>query len=437
MRRRLIVAIAGVASLAVVLFAVPLGLVLERVYRDESVLRLQRDTVAATRAIDVTAGSRDPVELPGDPRMLTVYDAAGRRLAGRGGPPRADAVVREALARQRLADRVRGDRVIVAVPLVIDERVTGAVRAEGVHRGGARGTWLALIGVAAAVIALAMVAAAVLGRRLSGPLERLSAAASRLGDGDFASRAPRAGVAELDAVATALDATAVRLDDLVSRERAFSADASHQLRTPLAALRLELESLELQGEPAPELQAAIGQVDRLQETITTLLSVARDTPHTSTSCDLQVLLADVRSRWRGLLAADNRPLRVDDATGTIAPIAPAVLREILDVLLDNAHRHGAGPVRVTRRDVAGALAIDVGDQGPGITGDAESVFARRSGSTSGHGIGLALARSLAHAEGAQLVLTRAAPHPVFTVLLRAGDRAGEETEPRTSAGQIA
>jgi len=417
-RRRLVAALAGVAALAVVLFALPLFVVLQRLYRDENVLRLQRDTVAATRAIDITIGAGDHVELPATPRTLTVYDTAGRRLDGRGGPPRGDAAVVEAIRSERLADRVTGGRVVVAVPLVVGERVTGVVRAEQSSTGGGARTSWGLAGLAVLVFVVASAAAVIVARRLSRPLERLAAAALRLGEGDFASRAPRAGVREVDVVAGALDATARRLDDLVSRERAFSADASHQLRTPLAALRLELEAIELRGEPDAELEAALRQVDRLQETITTLLALARDVPRDSTTTDLRLVLDDVRARWRDTLAADGRPLRIiDHPHHATAPIADAVLIEILDVLIDNAHRHGQGSVSITVRDVGGALALDVGDDGPGIIGDSGGVFERRSGERAGHGIGLALARSLAHAEGARLVLTRAGPRPVFTLLL--------------------
>lgn len=419
MRRRLVVAIATVAAIAVVVFAVPLTVVLQRAHRDERILRLQRDTVAATRAIDVSAESGDPVELPDSPRALAVYDSRGRRLDGRGGPARADAAVREAISRQRLANRVSGDRVVVAVPLVVDERVTGAVRSETARLGAGGTTW-ALAGLAAAVIVLAIAGAVLLGRRLSRPMERLADAARRLGEGDFGSRAPHTGVPELDQIASALDATAARLDDLITRERAFSADASHQLRTPLAALRLELEALELRAGPTPELHAAISQVDRLQETVATLLAVARDLPRTTTSCDLRAVLDDVRSHWRGPLGKANRPLRITVPPGAgSAPIPEAVLREILDVLIDNAHRHGAGAVKVAVREVGEALAIDVSDEGPGLSGDPDAAFQRRSGTDKSHGIGLALARSLAHAEGAQLSVARAGPRPVFTLLVEA------------------
>jgi len=423
-RRRLVLAIAGVASLAVVLFAIPLAVVIERSYRQQELLRLQRDAVAATRSIDVTGGA-DPVELPAGTDGLGVYDRRARRLAGVG-PPAADRLVRAALRTGHPADATGSGLLLVAVPLVVGERVHGALRAtrtdakvgERAHRA-----WLELAGLGALLVALATGAALVLGTRLTAPLGRLAVTARRLGDGDFSARAPRAGVRELDDVAAALNTTAARLDDLVSRERAFSADASHQLRTPLASLRLELESLELRAGATEEVAAALAQVDRLQTTIDTLLAVARDTERDATA-DLVVLVDEVAGRWRPQLAAESRPLRVRiEARTAVVRASPAVLTEVLDVLLDNARRHGAGAVEVTVRATSGSLAVDVADEGPGLDVP-DAAFSRRRAAADGHGIGLALARSLAHAEGARLVVSRAVPHPIFTVLMRPHGRTG-------------
>jgi signal transduction histidine kinase len=413
MRRRLVLAIAGVAAAAIVLFAVPLAVVLQRSYRDEELLRLQRDTIAATRAIDV-GDPRDPVELPPSRDVLAVYDRAGRRIAGTGA---ADATVREVLRTGRTADGTADGRLVVAVPLLSGERLTGAVRAERSDAEAARDAhqaWLVLAAGAIALIALAILAALILGRRLALPLERLATAAGGLGEGDFAARAPRSGVGELDAVADALDSTARRVDDLLARERAFSADASHQLRTPLAALRIELEALELRGD---DVTAALEQVDRLERTIATLLAVARDTSVSDAQADLGELADELRQRWHGPLARDGRPLRVAvEAPERIARASPRVIGEALNVLLENALEHGAGPVSITVREAGDALAVDVADAGQGFRGDPEIAFTRRSGD--GHGIGLALARSLVQAEGGRLIVTRAAPEPVLTVLLR-------------------
>jgi signal transduction histidine kinase len=275
-----------------------------------------------------------------------------------------------------------------------------------------------LAALAAGLVLMAVIAAQLLGRRLAAPLVRLAGAARRLGEGDFAARAPRAGVTEVDAVAQALDATAERLDALVSRERAFSADASHQLRTPLAALRIELEASQLRGNPPTEIPAALAQVDRLQSTIDTLLAAARDAPDRAATADLSAALRDLEQRWHGRLAAAGRPLRTRVlATPALARLSPGVVDEILDVLVENAERHGAGAVTVTLREAGGSPVIDVADEGGGFAGDPEAAFTRRGGSSDGHGIGLALARSLAEAEGGRLVVSNASAGPVLTLLL--------------------
>jgi signal transduction histidine kinase len=417
-----VLAIAGVAAAAIVMFAVPLGIVLSRSYRDQEQLRLQRDTSAAVRQIDLSASSRDRIEVPPSHDVLGVYDASGRLVGGRG-PATADALVRAALRTGRVQNGSADRMLLAAVPIVVGERVVGALRAardDTVVERRARDAWLALAALAAVLMLAATLAALVLARRLARPLERIAVTARRLGDGDFSVRAGRAAVPELDAVGTALDATAQRLHDLIGRERSFSADASHQLRTPLAALRIELEALELRGEATPELRAALAQVDRLQATIDTLLAVARDVPRRAGETDLGELLEELAARWRGPLAATGRPLRtLVRAAAPVTPAAGAVVTEILEVLVDNSRRHGSGTVAVTVRDADGSLAVDVGDEGAGFSGDPEEAFRRGTGD--GHGIGLALARSLAEAEGGRLSVGRAGPGPRVTLLLpRAG-----------------
>jgi signal transduction histidine kinase len=436
MRRRLVWAIAGTSAVAVVLLAVPLGIVLERNYRDEDLLLLQRDTIAATRQIDVGGRSGDPVELPAGPDVLAAYDRAGRRIAGRG-PAVAPGVVREALRTGRPADATGTGRLIVAVPLLNGERVVGAVRAQRDDAGAqhdANSAWLVIGAVAAAIIALATLAAMLLARGLARPLERLGASARRLGDGDFSARSAPSGIAEVDAVGAALDATAEQLDALVTRERAFTADASHQLRTPLQALRIELEAMELRGADAPELPAALAQVDRLQTTIDTLLAVARDMAVPGAQTDLAAMLDAVAERWTGPLAGEGRPLRLRPGgeASALATASPGVVAEILEVLLDNARRHGTGAVTVTTRALEGWIAVEVADEGPGLGDDPERAFARRSPDADGHGIGLVLARSLAHAEGGRLT-ARAGPQPVLTLMLRGRGTADGAVAPEPGA----
>jgi signal transduction histidine kinase len=418
-RRRL--AIAGVACAAVVLFAVPLAVVLTQSLRDRELLRLQRDTVAATREIDLSRIAGDPIEVPASRDQLAAYDTSGQRLAGRG-PGRADALTRAALHTGRPQERSTDGQLVASVPLVLNERITGAVRAarsDAEVREDARHAWLLLAALGAGVIAAATLAALVLARRLAQPLERLALDARRLGDGHFTVRAHRAAIPELDAVAVALDTTAQRLHELLTRERAFSASASHQLRTPLAALRIELEGLQLKDADAPELEAAIAQVDRLQATIDTLLAVARDDPRTDRHTDMTALLDEAHARWRGPLAAQSRPLRARiEVERPVTTAAHSVLLEILDILLANADQHGAGAVTLTIRGIGTGLALDITDEGPGFE-HPDDVFTRRAPDRDGHGLGLVLARALAEAEGGRLTITRTGPHPTLTLHLPA------------------
>jgi signal transduction histidine kinase len=433
-RRRLVRSIVLVAAAAVVLFALPLAFAVHRSYRDEELLRLQRDTVAATRAIDIAAPAGDPLELPQSRDRLAIYNDQGRRVSGVG-PALGDTSVIDALRGRRPSDQATGNSLVAAVPVLRNERVVGVLRAqrgdEAVEHASRR-AWVLLGVIGLAVIGLAGLAATVLGRRLAAPLEQLAGAASRLGSGDFAVRAPTTGVPEADEVARAMDTTAERLDALISRERSFSADASHQLRTPLAALRIEIESLQLEGHSEPQLARAVEQLDRIESTIDTLIAVARDSPRAVTEVELVALLDAAAERWRGRFAADGRPLRVlTPPAQQPAAASPDVVREIVDVLLDNALHHGAGEVRMTVREHEGWLVVEVTDRGQGFAGDPEEAFARRSRNAAGHGIGLALARSLAHAEGGRLAIVDAGPQPVISLTLRRADpeRSSQTHEP--------
>ena len=423
MRRRLVLAIAAVAAASVLLFALPLAFVIRQSYQDAELLRLQRDAFAATRQIDLAPAPGDAIELPESTDAIGVYGRDGKRRVGQG-PIVADGVVREALSSGRPANEAVDGRLIAAVPLVVRERLTGVVRVSrdaGAVADRVRRAWLALGALAGLVVLSAVGAAVIVGRRLARPLERLADTAGRLGDGDFTISPAPAGVAEIDAVAAALVATARRLGDTMARERAFSADASHQLRTPLAALRLEIESMQLRPDAPAEVPLALVQVDRLQATIETLLAVARGRPPARADLDLAATVAEVADRWRGPLAGAGRPLRI--VIPTPAPAATGsgdVVREILAVLVENAVVHGEGVVSVVVGEASpGWVAIAVGDEGPGIPAGPPDAFAGRP--ASGHGIGLALARSLAEAEGARLVVGHPGPSPVFVLYLPLGE----------------
>jgi signal transduction histidine kinase len=434
-RRRFVGVSVLAAVLTIALFGGPLAAIVARYFVDDERAELERvaDRAAVTASVDLALGRR-PSELPGgeDSGELAVYDVSGTRLVGEG-PPVADPLTRAALGRPRgFSDE--GGAIVVAVPLVAGSRPLGVVRASTPRTetyDQIEVAWLFMAGLAAVAVAAVWLAARVVAARLNRPLEELAVTARALGEGDFSARVARSGIPEIDAVVAALNSTATRIDDLVTRERAFSADASHQLRTPLTALRLELEvAREDPGrDPGRAMDAAIAETDRLERTIEDLLALARDSPRGGEPLDLIALLDELSRGWRPRLAAYGRTLRVDpDPTAPDSASSGAAVRQILSVLVDNAVTHGAGTVAVTIRDAGTALAVDVTDQGPGITGPSTELFARRAPSADGHGIGLALARALAEAEGGRLGLSRASP-PVFTLLLPT--LVAAETRPRT------
>jgi signal transduction histidine kinase len=221
------------------------------------------------------------------------------------------------------------------------------------------------------------------------------------------------GIAELDSLRSDLIAGRERIAELLRRERSFSSHVSHQLRTPVAALRVAVET-ELtapRDDPSELLRESLGQLDRLESTITGLLALAR---HDTRPDDRVELLRLVRERVAAHPAA--RSVLVTGHTVSLVTDAVAV-EHIVDVLVDNAARHGRGGVLVTV-DAAGRTAtIDVGDEGP--TPDPAAIFADRA-SDAGHGIGLRLARTLAESIGGELTLL-ARPTTTFRVSLPIAD----------------
>jgi len=424
LRRRVLVAILAVTALAVILFALPLGVAVQRLYRTEAVTALERDAARAAAVVpDTIPGSA--ISLPhrsSAQPVIGVYDTSGRRVAG-SGPPHSTLAASGPQAQIR--DTVeRGDLAVIA-PIPSDQKAVGTVRAAVPYStvtGRVHQAWSVMALLALLAIGLAAVLARRQSVRLAAPLERLTRAARALGDGDFTVRAERSGLREADTASQALAETATQLGDLLDRERAFSADVSHQLRTPLTALMIGLEGAldRLDADLPTAIRDALSRGEHLRTTIDDLLSLVRQPGRPPVPADLAGTADDVRARWETALAARGRRLVTatdPDLPCCVAP--PAAVRQILDVLVGNALWHGEGTVTIAARERDGGVAIEVSDEGPGFAADPADLLAGSAAQADGHGRGLPLARSLAAAAGGSLAVRRAAPQPVFSLLLPA------------------
>jgi signal transduction histidine kinase len=422
-RRRILLAILSVAVLAIALFAVPLAFLVERFVDEDAMLLVERQGILAAGVVpDDFAVRSDPVELPANRVgiQLGLYDLHGNLVAG-SGPARADRATSGALL-NHVTEAETDSARIVAVPVSADEAVIGAIRgSQSTAASDARSQRIVLVlgSLAVGVVALGAAIGYVIAGRLARPVRSLRDAAVRLGDGDFSLEVPRSNIPEIDQAAVAMTATAARLDDLVARERAFSADASHQLRTPLAGLRAAIET-ELEF-PRPDstdvLRESLEDIERLERTISELLAIARSSRVDRTPVSLVQVFDEITSAWHGRFALVGRPLTIADAHDAPAVQGnPLMLRHALDVLLDNALTHGEGEVTVALHEGPDAVTITVTDEGSGFHASPAATPPANGKPTTG--LGLPLARRLIEALPGRLVLRRTSRHPQIDIVLQ-------------------
>jgi signal transduction histidine kinase len=416
MRRRITLLAAATAVLAVLLLAVPLGIFVNHGYVNDERLELQRAAATAAASLRGDHPALGSLRIDRSEITASVYDRAGRVIDGIA-PAHGNALVRAAL-RGAEATATLGSDIAVAAPISDGDQVIAVVllrsdMSAAHHRGLL--AWLVIAAIGLAAVFISAGGALMLAKRLAAPLERLRRAAHRIGAGDLDARASLSGIAEFDTLAETLNDSAARIQTMLGRERSLSAEVSHQLRTPLSGLRLELERLRTSLPATASIESALTAVDRLETIITDVIALARDLPVTQTT-NVAELIASAEHRWHGPLAAATRPLRAFMEPGLPEKIdisGPAAA-QILDVLIDNARRHGRGAVTVHVRTVDGVVAVDVSDEGPALLSEAHVLFRHRDGQT-GSGIGLPFARKLAEAENARVTLTRHDP-PTFTLL---------------------
>ncbi|MDL5202857.1 HAMP domain-containing sensor histidine kinase [Streptomyces sp. ALI-76-A] len=453
MNRQLIRSYILLVAVAIFLFTVPVAFTLTQQLRDDTAVSVRRE--AATMAL--LLGNDDTISCDALEQMARAYTSetpgsVQATAAGGCAPdlprPRRDAALTRALedgtpTSDWGTDFIWGRQLVVTVPARErtagqDSRrspVVGAVRiVYGTSDMTARfwQIWGFRAGLAVLVLAAAAAIGAFAARRITAPLRELNAMASKFSDGDLTARSPVTGPPETQTLARTLNQGAERLDTLVASQRIFVADASHQLRTPLTALRLSLDNIAdgVDDEFVREdVEQATAEVVRMSRLVNGLLVLARAEAKVTAAEPLPVRdIVDERlTVWRP--AADERGVTIalrESIDGRLLVMAsPGALDQVLDNVFSNALEVSpdGGTITVRAEARGDEVVLSVLDEGPGMS-DADKSrafdrFWRGQGLTgrSGSGLGLAVVRQLVTDDGGTVSL-RDAPGGGLCVEIR-------------------
>lgn len=221
---------------------------------------------------------------------------------------------------------------------------------------------------------------------------------------------------------------------MLTAERRLAADASHQLRTPLTALSMRLEEITVTDDLATvreEATIALTQVERLTDVVQRLLTNSRD-PRTGSAVpfDLDEVVKQQVEEWRPAYRSAGRAIVRSGRQGVRAVGTPGAVSQVLATLVENALMHGGGTVALRTRVIGNQAVLEVTDEGRGVPPDlGNRIFERAISGRNSTGIGLAVARDLAEADGGRLELLQTQP-PVFALFL--SRTAPERVEPQAT-----
>ena len=406
MRRRLIQSTLAVVLVVIAVFGVSLVIVETRTISNSAQERVSSEAQRLASIVDsrlIGAGTVSAEVLKGQVtgERYAVIEIPGQSAIEVGIKPEGEVIRGRATGEE-------GERVVVEEPRSTVSREVGRT--------------LLIIGL---VALLAVVAAVLLAirqaNRLASPLTDLAETAERLGSGDPRPRHKRYGVPELDRVADVLDSSAERIGRMLTAERRLAADASHQLRTPLTALSMRLEEITLTDDPdtvKEEANVALTQVERLTDVVERLLTNARD-PRTGSavSFDLDEVIQQQLAEWRPAYRQTGRAIVSSGKRHLQAVGTPGAVAQVLAALIENSLMHGGGTVALRTRVTGNQAVVEVTDEGPGVPADLGArIFERTISGRNSTGIGLAVARDLAEADGGRLEMLQTQP-PVFGLFL--------------------
>jgi signal transduction histidine kinase len=409
MRYRLVLVVTATASLVLVAFLVPLAMLVRSAAEDRAV----NAAVTQTQAVAPAIVAADRQSLPNVVNQanadggyqLTVFLPDGTSF---GAPaPRSQAVTQAGTGSSLTVDTDGGREVLVAVAgrgegtVVIRTFVSDADLGRGVGRA-----WLVLGLLGLGLLAVSVVVADQLARAVVRPLSAVVEVAHRLAGGDLAARAQPGGPREVRAVGTGLNLLAERIDELLARERETAADLSHRLRTPLTALRIDVDSVR---DPA-ERERLAADVDALVQTADAVIrSTRQPVPQRGAECcDAAQIVTRRVEFWWSLADEEGRPVGVDIQDGPVpVAIGADTLSACVDALLGNVFTHTAEGVGFTVQlygQEQGGAALVVADAGPGLP--PRLVPARGRSLAGSTGLGLDIVQRAAEESGGRLLLDR-------------------------------
>jgi signal transduction histidine kinase len=429
MIRRLVVTYLAVTLFGLALLAIPLGLTFAHREKDRLLFSAQGDADTMSALVEDSLEAGTAVPAPEIVRYaqqngahVTVVNGRGIALADTdqitkhidySQDPEINAALKGKLTTgTRYSAPLRTNVVYAAVPVTNDGRVIGAVRityGTATIDGRVRRMWEQVVLLCLGVLVVVAAVGFVLARSVTRPIRRLQDATDRFATGDLSARVEvdaDAAPPELRHLASTFNRMADRLARVLEAQQRFVADASHQLRTPLTALRLRLENLvsDVDVQDRTALDAAGAEVSRMSRLIDGLLLLARDDASGSETevVDVAAVARDRVEIWQDAVAEKNVTLVAEGPAAAPARAIPGAVEQLVDNLVDNALAVSptGGRIVVRVEATAKGVALHVVDQGPGLdAAGRERAFDRfwrgPDSAPGGSGLGLAIVRRLA------------------------------------------
>lgn len=449
MNRQLIRSYILIVAVAILLFTVPVAFTLTKQLRDDTKVSVQRE--AQTMALLLGNGDKtscdalEKVAKAYDKETLGTVQVATTSCALNLPKPEEDAALTRAVRDDSPttdwgSDVIWGRYLTITVPAQKGSAVR-IVYSTSDMTSRFWSIWGFRAGLAVLVLGAAAAIGAIAARRITAPLRELNGMASKFSDGDLTARSQVTGPPETQTLARTLNQGAERLDTLVASQRIFVADASHQLRTPLTALRLSLDNIAdgVDDEFVREdVEQATAEVVRMSRLVNGLLVLARAEAKVTAAepLSLRDIVDERLSVWRP--AADERGVTIalrgsGGADGRLLVLAsPGHLDQVLDNVLSNALEVSpdGGTITVRAQPRGDEMELTVADGGPGMS-DADKSrafdrFWRGQGLTgrSGSGLGLAVVKQLVTDDGGTVTLADAPGGGLCVrITLRAAQRA--------------